>query len=148
MAEFDRKRREEVRAHHVSTLNAQRVRKAKARKLRRQRADKLEAMEIVTDREELEALRLSALKDQLSAIKHVVQNDAERKALFELLKCVVKGKDPKRATPAYERERERMIQVLKLTQAWLSTPTDDEPPSDLFRGLLRMGASASSASSE
>ena len=84
----------------------------------------------------------------LSSHHGCIDDDAERKALFELLKCVVKGKDPKRATPAYERERERMIQVLKLTQEWLSTPADDEPPSDLFRGLLRMGASGSSASSE
>jgi len=60
----------------------------------------------------------------------------------------VRGRRAERATRAYERERERMIQVLKLTQAWLNTPADDEPPSDLFRGLLRMGASGSSASSE
>ena len=139
MMEFERKRKEQVRAHHASTLDAQRTKKANARKRRLKRADTLEAMEIVTDDEQLEGLRLRALKEQFSAIKHEVQKDSERTPLLNLLKCVVKGKDPKQSTSAaaYERERQRMIQVLKLTRVWLSKPPDCEPPDDLFDGLLR-----------
>ena len=105
---------------------------------------------MIKDEEQIEVLTLGNLKDQLSVCKHALQKDSDRQPLSVLVKRIVKGKDPPRnKEPAlHERERQRIISVLKLTHFWWGQPSSAEPPDNLFEGLVRPSEGGSNTSSQ
>ena len=98
------------------------------------------AIAIETDEEVLESMDLKALKEQFVSQKHRVNHTEGLKDFAKLFSKVVKGPNPpKRDEAAHQRERERMISILKIALEYmLGARLGTEPPKSLFDGLYRL----------